>query len=420
MVSLNKRILLITYAFPPNQAPESYLSAKSLSYISTFDVDVLTINQENLGIPSDISLDNYIKKNFKNIYRIKKQLWLNAALFHWLRFLLPFPDRFVILNKLIVKKAFEINIEKYSLIISWSQWHSIHLAANCIKKSFPYIPWVVHMSDPWSDNPFLPNIPGFSFIQKFLEKKVLKNADLINFTTQDTLDLVMNKYPKGWTAKTCVIPHAFDPVLYETCNNKFMPNHSLRIIRYLGNFYGPRNPRSFALATAAIYNHNPSLFENIQIEFIGRWIGNFKWKAEDEGVPKGLIVFRSPVTYLESLKLMSESNVLLVIDAPFENSVFFPSKLIDYIGANRPILALTPNGCCANVLKEIGGIIVNPTSVSSIKSGLEVALVLINKSSMDPPNKNLSEKYSAIEISCLYEKHFNELIDTLSSQRIYE
>jgi hypothetical protein len=45
------------------------------------------------------------------------------------------------------------------------------------------------------------------------------------------------------------------------------------------------------------------------------------------------------VGYQESLKLMSEADALLVIDAPADQSVFLPSKLIDYIGAGRPISA---------------------------------------------------------------------------------
>ena len=39
--------------------------------------------------------------------------------------------------------------------------------------------------------------------------------------------------------------------------------------------------------------------------------------------------------------MISNADYLLVIDAPLESSPFFPSKLADYIGAQKPIIGLT-------------------------------------------------------------------------------
>ena len=46
--------------------------------------------------------------------------------------------------------------------------------------------------------------------------------------------------------------------------------------------------------------------------------------------------------------------MLLILDAPFDISVFFPSKLVDYIGAQKPILAITPEGSCADIVRRLG------------------------------------------------------------------
>ena len=51
--------------------------------------------------------------------------------------------------------------------------------------------------------------------------------------------------------------------------------------------------------------------------------------------------------------------MLLILDAPFKISVFFPSKLVDYIGANKPILAITPEGSCAEIVRKLGFVLLS-------------------------------------------------------------
>jgi hypothetical protein len=396
-----RRLLLITYAFPPVQAPESYLSAKALSGLRAFDVDVFTIDPSRLGLPEDRSLDDFIGCHFKRIYRVNPPRWLGPKIFRWLRYLVAFPDRFRTLNAGMVKAALGLNIQHYDLIISWSQWHSIHLAAAEIKRQFPGIPWIVHMSDPWADNPFLPRIPGFSAMQRLMERKVIAHADAIHFTTNETLALVMRNYPAAWAEKAHVLPHTYATELYpEPVPARW---DGRWVIRYLGNFYGPRNPRSLARALAELQKSQPSLLEGVAIELVGRWIDNAQWHPEDEGVQGSLLVFRKPVSYRESLRLMRDSDMLLILDAPFEVSVFFPSKLVDYIGAGCPILAFTPDGACADVLRKVGGMVFSPATIASIQRGLEVAIGQLKSGSAPRPTLSVAGQYDAICVGAQYD-----------------
>ena len=223
-ITKSNKLLLLTYAFSPHQAPESFLVAKSLSKIDDYKIDVLTLDYEDLGVSIDNSLNHYIKENFQKIFRIKPPSWISKKVFNYLRYASHFPDKFGIFNNLIFQKANEINVNKYQAIISWSQSHSIHLAALKIKKKFPQLPWIVHLSDPWADNPFLVRYFGYKIIQKPLEKKVIKNADAINFTTNLTRLMVMKKYPKKWINKTFVTPHSYDLSLYYSSYKKMMVN----------------------------------------------------------------------------------------------------------------------------------------------------------------------------------------------------
>ena len=64
------KILLITYAFPPLQAAESFLSLKALSKVESHTIDILTIDVSEIGLALDDSLEDYSLRCFGNIYKV--------------------------------------------------------------------------------------------------------------------------------------------------------------------------------------------------------------------------------------------------------------------------------------------------------------------------------------------------------------
>jgi len=306
------------------------------------------------------------------------------------------------------KKALDINVENYDAIISWSQWHSVHLMAAKIKSRFPSLPWVVHMSDPWSNNPFLKKIIGYPISQYFLERRVIKNADAISFTTNEARFLVMKKYPSSWINKTYVTPHSYDTRFYKKAP-QYLDNAKFTI-SYLGNFYGPRNPSLFAQAVSAICKEQEDFFDGVTIKFIGKWIGHENWDPKDYGIPDGIIKIEPPVPYLKSLEEMNNSNLLLILDAPFKKSVFFPSKLVDYIGSGRPIFAITPEGSCSDILLKVGGIIASPESEKSIADGLRLAVQKLKDNTVKSPAKEMCKQYSNDNVGYQFAVLFDQVI----------
>ena len=51
---------------------------------------------------------------------------------------------------------------------------------------------------------------------------------------------------------------------------------------------------------------------------------------------------------------MLNSDGFLVIDAPAIESVFFPSKLVEYISFKIPIFGITPPGTAFNIIEKFG------------------------------------------------------------------
>ncbi len=251
-------------------------------------------------------------------------------------------------------------------LLTFGEPMSDHLAGLALKKERPNLPWLAHFSDPWADNPFRPENPLSRFLNRRLERRVIGGADALVFTSRETVELVMAKYPPAWGAKAHVVPHAFDPALYP----KPEPTDGRFTLRYLGNFYGERLPRSFFRALALIGEREPRLLADLSVELVGRGTEVAAGLPELSALPKGLVTLRPPVSYAESLALMKGADLLLVIDAPATRSVFLPSKLIDYIGAGRPIFGVTPPGAAAEAIESLGGRVAASNDPPAIASAL--------------------------------------------------
>lgn len=186
---------------------------------------------------------------------------------------------------------------------------------------------------------------------------MVEHADRVIFTSKETLELVMRKYPVAWRDKARVLPHSYEPDQYP---RQTEVREGPLIIRYLGNFYGHRSPLSLFQALAKLHRESPALVENIRIELIGnvppRMLNNHVYRS----LPKGIVNIVSTVAYRQSLQLMASADLLLVIDAPGESSVFLPSKLVEYLGAGVPILGIVPPGASASLIGCLGGRVANP------------------------------------------------------------
>ncbi len=80
------------------------------------------------------------------------------------------------------------------------------------------------------------------------------------FTSDETKQLVLKSYPNTYLEKSYVIPHAFDEVLYRY---KKSPSNKKFLIRYIGNFYGSRQPYRLIKALEVIHRQAPEKLKKI-------------------------------------------------------------------------------------------------------------------------------------------------------------
>jgi glycosyltransferase involved in cell wall biosynthesis len=281
------------------------------------------------------------------------------------------PDVFKKWRAGVFRAVDEIRSENsFDALVTFGAPMSDHLIGLKLKAQLR-IPWIAHFSDPWVDNPFTSSDPLTNAINRSFERKVLATADRVVFTSHETIDLVFAKYPASWKERARVVPHAFDPELF----GDIQPPAGDKItIRYLGDFYGPRTPEPLVKALQEMVRTEPAALENVQFELVGNVQKTGFKVTEFPSAFADLVLLKSPVSYGKSVKMMSESDALLVIDAPADRSVFLPSKLIDYIGSQRPIFGITPPGTAASLITELGGWVANPSDPAAVYQQLRALI----------------------------------------------
>jgi hypothetical protein len=88
--------------------------------------------------------------------------------------------------------------------------------------------------------------------------------------------------------------------------------------------------------------------------------------------------------------------------------------LIDYIGAARPILGITPQGTSANLINQLGGWLADPLSGHSVVEALGDFLTFLRQNRQDNHlawgNAGVRKRYEATGVARAFEKLIRELL----------
>ena len=374
-------MLAIAYPFPPLAYTNSIINARMLRHV---EISTVVFSADERGIRQDMTIEPGYEKSLIACIRVpfhpsplRRLIWKGAH-FSRLPILGKIPDNYRGWIKPCLKRVLNwLDQSAFApdVLATFGQPMSDHIIGLEIKRLLK-IPWIAFFSDPWVDNPYNKDDPISVCINRRKEKEVMAEADRVIFTSQETLDLVMSKYPPSWGARAHVVPQSFDERAYPEVS--LLSKGGLRIIRHVGNFYGPRTPTPLVKALKRLVSNRPNLLADMRFELVGRCSPFTLRRADVRSLPSDLISIRPSVDYQESLNLMASADALLLIDAPTKFNVFFPSKLADYIGAGRPILGISPPGTSARIITQSGGWVADPRYPE------EVEAMLVNYLSLPP------------------------------------
>lgn len=412
------KLLAISFTYAPSALPRAVQVSRLLKNLQASTV-LVCADYDEKDVRKDPALvaeaESFLEKSVRLPFALPG--WKNRVGGIAYRLNLPVwdktPDRYRSWKSSVLKAIEAYVRDKHyrpDILVTFGAPMSDHLIGLELKRRYGW-PWVAHFSDPWADNPFHNYDQLTKSINVSLERKVVKAADSLIFTSQETLDLVMQKYAGELRPKAHVLPHAFDPELYETSPG----NQNTKLtIRHLGDLYGRRTPKPLFSALSRILSSNPAALSNVSFELIGPI---YDLQLDELGLanlPEGLVVVKPPVKYLESLSLMSSSDGLLLVDAPAERSVFLPSKLIDYVGAARPILGLTPPGAAATVINQLGGWVADPADLNATMEATNAFLSFLrrNRGNAHLPwgTASVRKSYEAAQVARQFERLLQPLL----------
>jgi glycosyltransferase involved in cell wall biosynthesis len=365
------KLLAVSYSYPPKQEPRAIQVSRLLKHLKASTVlvcegdnegrtdsaglgDMESFLDETLRVPLTTSTGRDL------LNRLSSRIYLPV----WSRT----PDQLGPWKKPVFKTIDHfMRTHKYrpDVLVTFAFPLVDNIIGLELKRRLK-LPWLAHFSDPWVDSPFRTDDPLTRALNARLEQHVIERADRLVFTSSETADLVMQKYQPELHSKVRIVPHAYEPQLFQNGSNH---NGGRLIIRYLGDLYQSRTPQPLFKALEILSQTEPELLRRFCFEIVG---DVHELNLEQMGLsrlPDGLVVFRPRVNYSESLSMMTSASGLMVIDAPVEKnteSVFLPSKLIEYVGADRPIIGLTPPGTAAYLISRLGGWVADPGSAEEV------------------------------------------------------
>jgi len=357
---LDKKVLIISYYWPPAGGPGVQRWMKFVKYLPEYNIKPVLYIPENPNYPIyDYSLNDEVSEKLEiiknpiteisniisnskslnlirsgNIPNPKEQSLFQRLLF-FIRGNLFIPDMKILWkNKSIDFIENYLSKTKIDVVITTGPPHSLHLIGYELKKRLN-IKWISDFRDPWVNLNYLNRfhlLPSVKRRHKKLRDKVLINSNSVIVTSEK-----LKKLYKEIAPNIFKITNGYD-YEYSTVNidSKFSISH-------IGSLYPERNPKYLWDIIDEICINNEEFRSNLQINFIGntsekviKYLSNKTFKS--------CVKFFDYVDYKRAIEFMCSSQILLMVEVNDNDSSYaIPGKLFDYLNSKRPIIAIGPD-----------------------------------------------------------------------------
>jgi glycosyltransferase involved in cell wall biosynthesis len=256
---------------------------------------------------------------------------------------------------------------------------SAHLAAGMLKRRIG-VPWVADFRDPWIGNSFArPLSAPYRRLQASLERWIVSRADRTVFATPLLRDRYAARYPE-LADRFVVIPNGYDlaDLASVRAAAEGLPPadpDQFRLV-YAGSLYGADELPTFLDGVETLLARRPELGERLRVEFIG-WFDADNQAIAAQRLPRldPVVRQRGFMPREEALARVAaaDAGLELIADTPGREQVA-GTKLYEYIGLDKAILAVAPAGEARRVLEVLGwGVVADPTA-DGVARGLEELL----------------------------------------------
>ena len=424
--TLKKRVLIISYYWPPAGGPGVQRWLKFVKYLGDYGVEPVVYVPENPHYP--VTDESFEKEVPSGITVIKRPVWepyAMASVFSgkktreissgmitvkkqspaerillWIRGNLFIPDA----RKFWVKPSVRyltgyLNKEGIDTIITTGPPHSVHLIGMKLKKKNG-VRWIADFRDPWTSISYHEKLKLSSFARKKheqLEHRVLNGADRLLVTSFTTAE----EFRKKTIVPVSVITNGYDLTFTEN-----IPPDPTFTIAHIGSLLTERNPVILWESLAELVSEHRDFADNLVLKFAGTVSPEIHRTLKNYGLDR-FLELPGYVSHEEALRLQRSARLLLLLEIDSEETRgIIPGKLFEYLVARRPILAIGPEGWdVAKIIAETGaGIALTYTAKDAVKARIfkSYEKFLWNKSTVPASGiqkysrKNLTAKLAAL------------------------
>lgn len=358
-----KKILIITYYWPPAGGPGVQRWLKFTKYLPEFGYETFVYIPEN---PSYPIIDETLAKDINpNVKIVKNKIWepyqlaekLNPknkaykgghfekkesqsfmskfSVFVRGNFFIPDARKFWVNPSVDYLKDF-LEKENIDTIVTSGPPHSLHLIGLKLKKQLPNIKWLADFRDPWTQISYHKELKLTSWAAKKhedLEREVMQKADVVLATSYSDGE----NFKKIGAKQVEVITNGFEEVKQFIAKDQ----HHFHLT-YSGGLEMLRNPVALWKALADLSQENQSFKEDFKLNFYGSLADDVKQTIIASDLSNNLIV-HGYVSHQESLDAINSANILVLTN--FDNIAskgIIPGKLFEYMATGNPILAIGP------------------------------------------------------------------------------
>lgn len=364
MENQERKILIITYYWPPAGGPGVQRWLKFAKYLPQFGWKPVIYTPENPSFPlidnsllkeipketeivktkilEPYSLAERLNKNNKKFksgqFDIGKNQSWKSKLSIWIRGNFFIPDARILWVRPSVKFLKKYLRENHiETLVTTGPPHSLHLIGLHLKKENPHLRWIADFRDPWTDISYYQHLKLSNHSDKKhrqLEKAVFKTADITLATSYTDAKNFRNK-----GANSICITNGFDTEIEipeeKNSREKF-------VLSYVGVLEQLRNPEILWQVLEELIHENKEFKEKLEIRFVGR-IDDKILETLEKSSLKTAINNLGYLSHQESIHQMQDSSLLLITNFPQDSSKgILPGKIFEYLASGNPILSFGP------------------------------------------------------------------------------
>ncbi len=436
-----KKVLIVTYYWPPAGGPGVQRVLKFVKYLPKFGWQPLILTVANGEYPAiDKSLEKNIPSEckifktsslepmalYKRFMGLDKNANIPTAVLadsnpsfkkrfaNWVRLNIFVPDAKIGWKRFAVKEGLEIiKNEKPDLIFSSSPPPTVHLIASELAKR-RNLKWIADFRDPWTDIHYYEDQPRLSFVKaldKKYEHRALNQADIVTCISQ--LDIELDFAKKTDVAKCINIPNGYDEDDFVSIDTSNSSTEKFTIL-HLGAVNKERNPVKFFKAVNSLREKGAITKQNFQITFVGKVESIIKDTVEQNNISE-LVNYVDYLPHSKALKQIEKANaLLLLVTQSQKNRRILPGKTFEYMRTGKYILALGPeDGEVSRIITETKtGKVIEYSDEAKMEETLETLITAWqDKQYITNDNAETIKNYSREELTKKLVRIFNNLIE---------